>query len=76
MIESVQTKAHGNLYKPKLVWLEESSLIASDFFQTFWDFGSRRKLIFFPLPLVNFTAEKLNHLEDIKENMTSYGNHN
>ncbi len=32
--------------------------IATDFFQTFGDFGIRRKLIFFSLPLVNFTAEK------------------
>ncbi len=32
--------------------------IASDFSQTFGDFGIRRKLIFFSLPLVNFTAEK------------------
>ncbi len=32
--------------------------IASDFFQTFRDFGIRRKLIFFSLTLVNFTAEK------------------
>ncbi len=32
--------------------------IASDFSQTFRDFGIRRKLIFFSLPLVNFTAEK------------------
>ncbi len=29
-----------------------------NFFQTFWDFGSRRKSIFFSLPLVNLTAEK------------------
>ncbi len=32
--------------------------IASDFSQTFGVFGIRRKLIFFSLPLVNFTAEK------------------
>ena len=32
--------------------------IASDFSQTFGDFGIRRKLIFFSLPLKNFTAEK------------------
>ena len=32
--------------------------IASDFPKTFGDFGIRRNLIFFSLPLVNFTAEK------------------
>ncbi len=32
--------------------------IASYFFQTFQNFGIRRKLIFFSLPLVHFTAEK------------------
>ena len=32
--------------------------IASDFCQTFGDFGIRRKLIIFLLPLVNFTADK------------------
>ncbi len=45
------------------------------FFQTFGDFGIRGKLIFFSLPLVNFTAEKMYHLEDINENVSSYGNH-
>ncbi len=38
--------------------LKEPGPIASDFSQTFGDFGIRRKLIFFSLPLVNFTAEK------------------
>ena len=52
--------------------LKEPGLIASDFFQIFWDSGIRRKLIFFSLPLVTFTAEKLFHLEDINENMTSF----
>ena len=37
---------------------KESGPIASDFFLTFGDFGIRRKVIFFSLPLVNFTAEK------------------
>ncbi len=50
--------------------------IASDFFQTSGDFGIRRNLIFFSLPLENFTAEKIYRLEDINENVTSYGNHN
>ena len=39
--------------------LKESGPIASDFFQTFRDFGIRRKLIFFSLPLVNFGAENV-----------------
>ncbi len=38
--------------------LKVPSPIASDFFQTLRDFGIRRKLIFFSLPQVNFTAEK------------------
>ena len=46
------------------------------FLQTFGDVGIRRKLPFFSLPLMNFTAEKIYHLEDINENLTSYGNHN
>ena len=47
------------------------------FFQTFGDFG-KRKVIFFSLPLVNFTAGKVYRLEDIKinENVTTFGNHN
>ena len=42
----------------KVFKLKEPGLIASDFFQTFWDFGIGRKFIFFLLPLVNFTHEK------------------
>ncbi len=38
--------------------LQEPGLIASDFLQTFWDFGIRSKLIFFSLSPVNFTSEK------------------
>ena len=38
---------------------KEPGLIASDFCQTFWDFGIRRKLIFFLLPLMNFTAKNV-----------------
>ncbi len=38
--------------------LKVPSPIASVFFQTYGDFGIRRKPIFFSLPLVNFTAEK------------------
>ncbi len=45
----------------------EPGPIASDFFQTFWDFGVRKKLIFFSLPLDW-------KMEDIKENVASYGN--
>ena len=56
--------------------LEEPCPIASDFFQTFLDFGIRRKHIFFSVPLVNFTAGKcINCLEDINENVTCYGYH-
>ncbi len=59
-----------------VMYLKVPGPIASDFFQTFGDFGIRRKLIFFSLPLVNFTAEKIYRLGDINENVTSYGNHN
>ncbi len=41
-----------------LILLKVPGPIAADFSQTFGDFGIRRKLIFFSLPLVNFTAEK------------------
>ena len=40
------------------LWLKVPGPIASDFLKTFWDFGIRRKLMFFSLLLVNFTAEK------------------
>ena len=39
-------------------YLKVPGLIASNFFQTFREFGIRRKIIFFSLPLVNFTTEK------------------
>ena len=42
----------------QLFLLKEPGPIASDFSQTFGDFGIRRKLVFFSLPLVNFTAGK------------------
>ncbi len=58
-------QTHEKLIESSLVVMElikkksiEPGPIASDFFQTFWDFGIRRKLILFSLPLVNFTAEK------------------
>ncbi len=58
----------------KILQLTVPGLIVSDFFQTFGDM--RRKLIFFSLPLVNFTAENLYRLEDINEIVICYGNHN
>ncbi len=61
------------MYPNDLTDLKVPGPIASDFFQTFRDFGIRRKLIFFGLPLVNFTAE---NCTDIIENLTSYSNHN
>ncbi len=55
--ESTSTKdeilIHNILYTLKV-----PGPIASDFYLTFGDFGIRRKLIFFSLPLVNFTALK------------------
>ncbi len=41
-----------------LLLLKVPGSIASDFFQTFGDFGVRKELIFFSLPLVNFTADQ------------------
>ena len=55
-----------------------SSLMPLIFFPKFLrDVGIRTKLIiiFSSLPLVNFTTEKMYCLEDIKENVTSYGLH-
>ena len=57
--------------------LKELGPIASDFCQSFWDFGIRINLIiYFSWPLVNFMAEKMYRWEDIDGIMTSYGNHN
>ena len=62
-----------------LTLLKEPGPITSDFSQTFGDFGIRRKLVLFSLPLVNFPGEfyswKIYRSEDINENLTSYGNH-
>ena len=60
----------------EMINLKEPGLIASDFFQTFWDFGIRRKLIFFPITPGEFYSWQMYRLEDSSENMTSYGNHN
>ena len=49
--------------RPKL---KEPGPIASDF-------GIRRKLIFFSLPLVHFTAENVPFGRYLNENVTSYG---
>ncbi len=43
-----------------LFYLKVPGPIASEFFQIVRDFGIKRKLIFFSLPLVNFTTEKCN----------------
>ncbi len=56
--------------------LKEPGPIASDFFQTLWDFGIRRKFIFFSLWLWWILQLKMYRLEDINENVTSYGYHN
>ena len=56
--------------------LKEPGPIASDFLQTLWDFGIRKMLTFFSLPLVNFTAEKMYCLQDVNENVTSYSSNN
>ncbi len=46
------------------------------FFQTFWKFGIRRKLIlFFLITPGEFSADLMYRLEDINEIVTSYGNH-
>ena len=74
---SVAVKSHNSQHMWIIMELKKPGLIASDFFQTFWDhFGIRRKLVFFPLSLVNFKAKKMYRLEDINEKLTSYGNHN
>ncbi len=48
---------HGVIFS-KTHQLKVPGPIASDFSKTFRDFGIRRKLIFFSVPLANFTAEK------------------
>ncbi len=64
-----QNAFHTQLVNAKLgfVWhfwnqlcllLKEPGPIAADFSRTFRDFGIRRKLVFFSLPLVIFTAGK------------------
>ncbi len=47
---------NAKMMKEKLL-IKGARFNASDFFQTFRDFGIRRKLIFFSLSLVNFAAE-------------------
>ncbi len=52
-----------------------SDIFASDF-QTFWDFGIRRKLIYISyFSLVHGASEKCTIWKISYENMTSYGNY-
>ena len=51
-------KQNKTKQKQKQKYVKEPSPIVSAFCQTFWDFGIRRNLIYFVLPLANFTAEK------------------
>ncbi len=64
---------HQRLQKSKspIIQWKELGPIAADFSQTFWDFGIRRKLT-----PGEFCGWKVYPLEDINENVTSYGNHN
>ena len=48
----------------------------SDFFQPFWDFGIKRKLVFFFITHDKFYSWNMFRLEDIVENMAKYGHHN
>ena len=57
-------------------FLKEPSPLASDFIQTFWDFGYQKKNFIFLITPVEFYGWKMYPLEDIHENVTSYGNHN
>ncbi len=50
--------------------------IASFFFQTFRDFGIRRKLNIILNAPGEFNSRKMYRLEDMNENVTSYGTHN
>ena len=52
-------KTNSTAVRKNCVTIKEPGPIASEFVQTFQDFGIGRKLIFFSLPPVNFTAENL-----------------
>ncbi len=69
-----EVQNHTHLYSSQIFILKEPGPIISDFSQTFRDFG--RKLLFFSLPPGEFYGWKMYRLDDINENVTSYGNHN
>ncbi len=54
-VDDISRLVHHMVFKP---CVKVPGPITSDISQTFGDFGIRRKLIFFSLPVVNFTAEK------------------
>ena len=56
--------------------IEELGLIASDFFSNFLRFCYQKKAHIFLITPVEFYSWKMCRLEDINENVTSYGNHN
>ena len=59
MVTSRINSVDVNKFTPYRHNLKVPGPIASDFSSTFGDFGIRRKLIFFSLPQVNFTAENV-----------------
>ncbi len=58
MMKAKLTKGNQRWFVKDIMLLKVPGPIASDFSQMFGDFGIIRDLIFFSLPLVNFTAEK------------------
>ena len=56
--------------------LKEPGPITSHFSHTFGDFGIRRKLGIFLITPGKFYGLKMYCLDDINENVISYGNHN
>ncbi len=69
------TKQTSSSWKQKMSMSKVPGPIASDFSQTFRDFGIRRKIVFFVITRGEFYSWKMYRLED-NENVTSYGNHN
>ncbi len=46
------------------------------FFSNFWRFWYQKKVHIFLITVGEFYSRKMYRLEDINENLTSYGNHN
>ncbi len=64
------------MWMPWTVSLKEPGPIASDFFSSFVRFWYQKKAHIILITPVEFCGWKMYRLEDINENVTSYGNHN